>query len=55
LLMKYGFLDESGDVGRAKGSSHNLVVAIIVTDNPARLRKVVAKTRRRLGKRRKAK
>jgi len=51
--MKYGFLDESGDVGYAEGSSHNLVVAIVVTDNPARLRKVTTRTRKGLSKRRK--
>jgi hypothetical protein len=51
--MKYGFLDESGDVGRAQGSSDNLIIVIVVTDNPARLRRVVAKTRKRLSKRRK--
>ncbi|MGA9347848.1 MAG: DUF3800 domain-containing protein [Anaerolineae bacterium] len=51
--MKYGFLDESGDVGHATGSSHNLIIVVVVADNPARLRKVVAKTRKRLGKRRK--
>jgi hypothetical protein len=41
--MKYGFLDESGDVGYAEGSFHNLVVAIVVTDNPVRLRKVTTR------------
>ena len=51
--MKYGFLDESGDVGYSEGSSHNLVVAIVITDNPAQLRKVTTKTRKRLNKRRK--
>lgn len=51
--MKYGFLDESGDVGCAEGSSHKLVVAIVATDNPARLRKVAARTRKSLRKRRK--
>jgi hypothetical protein len=51
--MKYGFLDESGDVGHADGSSYNLIIVVVVTDNPTRLRKVVAKTRKALNKRRK--
>jgi hypothetical protein len=51
--MKYGFLDESGDVGRAEGSSRHLVIAIVVTDDSTRLRKVVVTTRKRLGKRHK--
>jgi len=48
---EYGFLDESGDVGRAEGSSYNLIIVVVVTDNPTRLRKVVAKTRKALNNR----
>lgn len=44
--MKYGFLDESGNVGRGPGSSSHLIVAVVVVGNPERLRKAVVKTRK---------
>lgn len=49
--MKYGFLDEAGDLGYAAGSSSHLVVVVVVTGQPERLRKAVTKTRKALGKR----
>ncbi|MFQ6057727.1 MAG: DUF3800 domain-containing protein [Anaerolineae bacterium] len=49
--MKYGFLDEAGDVGSAEGSSRYLVVAVALVNNPHRLRRVVTKIRKSLGKR----
>jgi hypothetical protein len=27
--MQYGFLDESGDVGHADGSSYNLIIVVV--------------------------
>jgi hypothetical protein len=48
--MKHGFLDETGDVGWAKGATRYLIVAAIITSNPHWLRKAVIKTRKRLRK-----
>jgi len=44
--VKYGFLDESGNVGRGPGSSAHLIVVVVVVGNPERLRKAVVKTRK---------
>ena len=49
-MVRYGFLDESGDTSYATGSSGNLVVVVIVVGNPERLRKAVTKTRKALNK-----
>jgi hypothetical protein len=49
--VKYGFLDESGDVSYAPGAADNLVVAVVVVGHPERLRKAVVRTRKGLGKR----
>lgn len=46
----WGFADETGDVGRARGSSRYLIVAIVLTRHPVLLRKTVVKTRKYLGK-----
>ncbi len=46
----WGFADETGDVGRARGSSRYLIVAIVLTRHPDPLRKAVVKTRKYLGK-----
>ena len=46
----WGFADETGDVGRAPGSSRYLIVAIVLTRHPVPLRKAVVKTRKYLGK-----
>lgn len=48
--MKHGFADESGDVGRAKGSTRHLVIAVVLTSDPQQLRRIVAQVRKRLGK-----
>jgi hypothetical protein len=48
--MKYGFGDEAGDVGSTDGSSHHLVVCILLTDDPQTLRRIVAHTRKGMGK-----
>jgi len=48
--MKYGYLDEAGDVGRTEGASRHLVVALVVVANPEPLRKSVTRTRKSLGK-----
>jgi len=48
--LKYGFGDEAGDVGWAARSTRYLVVAVILTDEPERLRRVVARIRRGMGK-----
>jgi len=47
--MKYGYLDEAGDVGRTEGASRHLIVAVVVA-NPEPLRKSVTRTRKSLGK-----
>ena len=49
--MKYGFLDEAGDPGYARGSSTHFLVTIVVVEQPILLRKTVTKTRKSLGKR----
>jgi len=49
--VKYGFLDEAGDVGYADRSSTHLLTVVVVVDQPDLLRKAVARTRRSLGKR----
>ncbi len=46
----WAFADETGDVGRAPGSSRYLIVAIVLTRNPWPLRKAVTKTRKHLRK-----
>ena len=46
----WAFADETGDVGRALGSSRYLIVAIVLTRNPRSLRKTVTKTRKHLRK-----
>lgn len=48
--MKYGFLDESGDVGYTREAGNNLVVVIVVVGHPERLRKAVTKTRKDLSR-----
>lgn len=48
--MKHGFGDEAGDVGRAEGSARHLVIAIVLTDDPQPLRRIVAQVRKGLGK-----
>ncbi len=47
--MKYGYLDEAGDVGRTEGASRHLIVAVVVA-NPEPLRQAVTRTRKSLGK-----
>ena len=42
--MKYGFLDEAGDVGYAGSSSTYLLIVIVVVRQPELLRKAVART-----------
>lgn len=49
--MDYGFLDEAGDVGTGLRSSRVLVVAVVLTSSPQRLRREVKKFRSRLRKR----
>ncbi len=48
--MKHGFGDEAGDVGWVEGSARHLVVAIVLTDNPHYLRRIVAHIRKGMGK-----
>lgn len=48
--MKYGFLDEAGDVGYTAGATDTFIVAVVVVGNSERLRKAVTKTRKLLGK-----
>lgn len=48
--MKYGYLDEAGDVGRTEGASRHLIVALVVVAHPEPLRKSVSRTRKSLGK-----
>ena len=48
--MKYGFLDEAGDVGYLENSSSILLVVILLIDSPQQLRRAVAKIRKGLGK-----
>lgn len=48
--MEYGFLDEAGDVGTGPRSSRVLVVAVVLTSSPQRLRREVKKFRTRLRK-----
>lgn len=53
--MKHGFADEAGDAGRAKGSARYLVIAVVLTDDPQQLRRIVAQVRKGLGKKLKTK
>jgi hypothetical protein len=46
----WAFVDETGDVGHAPGSSRYLIVAVVLARNPRPLRKVVVKTRKHLRK-----
>jgi len=48
--VRYGFLDESGDVGYTRKAGDNLVVVIVVVGHPERLRKAVTKTRKDLSR-----
>ena len=48
--MKYGFLDEAGDVGVGPRSSRVLVVAVVLTASPQSLRREVKRFRTRLRK-----
>lgn len=48
--MKHGFVDEAGDVGRAKGSARHLVIAAVLTDDPQGLRRITVQVRKGLGK-----
>ena len=48
--MKHGFGDEAGDVGWGERSSRYLVVAIVLTDDPQRLRRTAARIRKGLRK-----
>ena len=48
--MKYGFLDEAGDVGVGPRSSRVLVVAMVLTASPQSLRREVKRFRTRLRK-----
>ena len=48
--MRYGFLDEAGDVGYSENSSRILLVVILLTDNPQELRRAVARIRKGLGR-----
>lgn len=48
--MRYGFLDEAGDVGYSEGSTSILLVTVLLTDDPQKLRRAIAKTRRSPGK-----
>jgi hypothetical protein len=49
--VRYGFLDEAGDVGYTPGATDHFIVVVIVVGYPERLRKAVRKTRKALGKR----
>ncbi len=49
--QRWGVLDEAGDVGSAEGSSRYLVVAVVLTGDLQPLRRIVARARKRLGKR----
>ena len=44
--MKYGYLDESGDVGQSENASRHLLVAMVVVDQPKILQAVIARTRK---------
>jgi len=48
--VKYGFLDEAGDVGYGAGASGKFIVVVVVVGRPERLRKAVTKTRKALRK-----
>jgi hypothetical protein len=48
--LKHAFADEAGDVGRSKGSARHLLIAVVLTDNPQHLRRIVAQVRMGLGK-----
>lgn len=50
--MRYGFLDEAGDVGYSAGASGKFIVAVIVVGNRDRLRKAVSRTRKALDRQR---
>ena len=48
--MKYGFLDEAGDVTYTEQAGRNLVVVLVIAERPEQLRKAVTKTRKTLRK-----
>ena len=48
--MRYGFLDEAGDVGYSAGAAGHFVVVVMVVGNPDGLRKAVKKVRRDFGR-----
>jgi len=48
--VKYGFLDEAGDVGYTRGASNHFLTVVVVVGQPDRLRKAVTRTRKSLGK-----
>lgn len=47
--MRYGFLDESGDVEYTHGTANHLVVVVVV-GHPERLRRAITRTRKTLHK-----
>jgi len=49
--VKYGFLDESGDVEYSDRASRYLIVLLVLVSHPGRLRKAILRTRKALGKR----
>ncbi|MBI2504243.1 MAG: DUF3800 domain-containing protein [Candidatus Latescibacteria bacterium] len=44
--MKYGFLDEAGDVGYTERATSTFIVAVVVVGNPEKLRKATERVRR---------
>ena len=48
--MKFGFLDEAGDVAYSQGASRHFIVAVVAVGHPERLRKAVVRTRRTFGR-----
>jgi len=46
--VRYGFLDEAGDVGYGAGASGKFIVVVVVVGHAERLRKAVTKTRKAL-------
>lgn len=46
----WAFTDETGDVGRAAGSSRYLIVTVVLTRDPRLLGRTVTKTRKHLRK-----
>ena len=51
MAHRYGFLDESGDLGQSAGSSACLIVSVVLVPDPRQLRRIVKRARRCLGKR----